>query len=102
MNVERRHPDEDPVRATSCPRGLAARALVGLARPERDFAECATAGEVVIEGSGWIEGAFDGELEWMQLPLTLRSLPNALGVVTPREMAVPERPMFKIHGSQAH
>jgi diacylglycerol kinase family enzyme len=82
--------------------GFALRALVGLARPERDFAECASAGEVVIEGQGWIEGAFDGELEWLALPLTLRSLPNALGVVTPREAATPERNLFRIHDSRAH
>jgi diacylglycerol kinase family enzyme len=81
---------------------FAARALVGLARPERDFVEFANAGEVTIEGRGWIEGAFDGELEWMQLPLTLRSLPNALGVVTPREAAQPERNLLKIHDSRTH
>lgn len=81
---------------------FAARALVGLARPERDFAECANAAEVVIEGEGWIEGAFDGELEWLQLPLRMRSLPGALGVVTPRESAEPERNLFKIHGYRAH
>lgn len=81
---------------------FALRALVGLARPERDFVECASAGEVEIEGQGWIEGAFDGELEWMQLPLRLRSLPSALGVVTPRETTQPERNLFKIHGSRTH
>jgi diacylglycerol kinase family enzyme len=82
--------------------GFALRALVGLARPERDFAECAAAHEVVIEGLGWIEGAFDGELDWLPLPLALRSLPQALGVVTPRETALPERTLFQIHGSQTH
>ena len=76
--------------------------VFGLARPERDFTECVAADEVVIEGLGWIEGAFDGELEWLPLPLTLRSLPNALGVVTPRETALPERSLFKIHGSRTH
>jgi diacylglycerol kinase family enzyme len=81
---------------------FALRALVGMARPERDFTECASAGEVVIEGEGWIEGAFDGELEWMALPLRLRSLPSALGVVTPRETVLPERNLFKIHGSRTH
>ena len=82
--------------------GFALRALVGLARPERDFAECQNAGEVTIEGQGWIEGAFDGELEWLPLPLRLRSLPNALGVVTPHETSAPERNLFKIHDSRAH
>ncbi len=82
--------------------GFAMRALVGLAKPERDFAECDNASEVVIEGQGWIEGAFDGELEWVQLPLTLRSLPRALGVVTPRETNAPAQNLFKIHGSQTH
>jgi diacylglycerol kinase family enzyme len=82
--------------------GFALRALVGLARPERDFAEQSSASEVVIEGQGWIEGAFDGELEWLPLPLALHSLPNALGVVTPRETALPERNLFKIHNSRTH
>lgn len=81
---------------------FAARALVGLAWPERDFVERAAAREVTIEGEGWIEGAFDGELEWLPLPLRLRSLPNALGVVTPRESAMPERNLVKIHGSRTH
>lgn len=81
---------------------FAVRALVGLARPERDFVECANAVEVVIEGDGWIEGAFDGELEWLPLPLALRSLPSALGVVTPRESAPPERNLFHNHDSRAH
>jgi diacylglycerol kinase family enzyme len=81
---------------------FALRALVGLARPERDFAECASAREVVIEGTGWIEGALDGELEFLPLPLRLRSLPSALGVVTPRESAMTEANLFKIHGSRTH
>jgi diacylglycerol kinase family enzyme len=82
--------------------GFALRALAGLARPERDFVEHATAAEVTIEGQGWIEGAFDGELEWLPLPLRLRSLANALGVVTPHEVAEPERNLFKIHNSRTH
>lgn len=82
--------------------GFAARAVVGLAHPERDFAECANATEVVIDGQGWIEGAFDGELEWLPLPLTLRSLPRALGVVTPRESASSDQNLFKIHDSRTH
>lgn len=81
---------------------FAMRALLGFARPERDFAECANASEVVIDGQGWIEGALDGELEWLPLPLRLRSMPNALGVVTPHEFASPERNLFKIHDSRAH
>jgi len=64
---------------------FAARALVGLARPERDFEEYAAARRVDIVGEGYIEGAFDGELVLMPLPLRLRSLPAALGVVTPRD-----------------
>lgn len=64
---------------------FAARALVGLARPERDFAAFGVARRLVIEGSGHIEGAFDGELALLPLPLRLRSLPAALGVVTPWE-----------------
>lgn len=66
-----------------------ARALVGLARPERDFAEFDTARQIVIEGEGHIEGAFDGELAVLPLPLRLRSLSAALGVVVPHEAASP-------------
>lgn len=65
--------------------GFAVRAVAGLARPSRDFEEFATARAIVIEGEGHIEGAFDGELALMALPLRLRSLPAALGVVTPHE-----------------
>jgi diacylglycerol kinase family enzyme len=69
---------------------FAARALVGLARPERDFEEFASAQRIVLEGEGHIEGAFDGELTLLPLPLRLRSMPAALGVVTPRETAPAE------------
>lgn len=65
--------------------GFAARAVFGLARPERDFAEYGNAREIVIEGKGTIEGAFDGELARVELPLRLRSAAAALGVVTPHE-----------------
>jgi diacylglycerol kinase family enzyme len=80
--------------------GFALRALVGLARPERDFEECAHAREIVIEGEGMIEGAFDGELAWLPLPLALRSLPGALGVVTPREEALQDGALLPAHQSR--
>lgn len=67
--------------------GFALRALVGLADPARDFEMMSSAREIVIEGSGVIEGAFDGELEVLPLPLTIRTMPGALGIVTPREAA---------------
>lgn len=67
--------------------GFAARALLGLARPERDFQLFAAAREIVLDGEGWVEGAFDGEIEVMPLPMVIRSLPGALGVVLPREAA---------------
>ena len=70
--------------------GFVARALVGLARPERDFEAFASARRLVIEGNGYIEGAFDGELVLLPLPLRLCSLPAALGVVTPRETVLDE------------
>ncbi|HEX7752180.1 MAG TPA: diacylglycerol kinase family protein [Novosphingobium sp.] len=76
--------------AAQDPLGLlafAARAVFGLARPERDFAEYGNAREIVIEGTGVIEGAFDGELARVALPLRLRSAAAALGVVTPYEDA---------------
>ena len=71
--------------------GFALRALFGFADPERDFEECGEAREIVVEGEGEIEGAFDGEVADMALPLRLRNLPNALGVVTPRQPAVAAR-----------
>lgn len=74
---------------------FAMRALFGLARPERDFAECETAREVIIEGHGEIEGAFDGELRTLSLPLRIRTLPNALGVVTPREPVADTRELSR-------
>lgn len=77
--------------------GFGLRALVGLARPDRDFEELTEAREIVIEGSGFIQGAFDGELETLPLPLCLRSLPGALGVVTSRETAEAERTLSATH-----
>ncbi len=77
--------------------GFGLRALLGLARPERDFQAVLDASEIVIEGHGAIEGAFDGELAMMALPLALRSLPGALGVVAPRELAEPERALSETH-----
>jgi diacylglycerol kinase family enzyme len=80
--------------------GFALRALAGLARPERDFEELADAQEIVVEGEGMIEVALDGELVWMQLPLVMRSRPNALGVVTPREVAGPDQALPQAHQSR--
>lgn len=74
--------------------GFALRALIGLARPERDFAESASAREIVIRGQGFIEGAFDGEFALLRLPLRLRSVSAALGVVTPHERSVAERALM--------
>lgn len=73
--------------------GFAARALIGLAHPDRDFAEFASARDIVIEGEGHIQAALDGELIVLPLPLTLRSLPSALGVVTPREGSAAHDPL---------
>ena len=77
--------------------GLALRALLGLAEPARDFVEYGRAREVVIEGHGAIEGTFDGEVAILPLPLRLRTLPGALGVITPRECVSPERALTRIH-----
>jgi diacylglycerol kinase family enzyme len=80
--------------------GFALRAVAGLARPERDFEELAEAQEIVVEGEGMIEVALDGELVWLPLPLTLRSRPNALGVVTPRETAEADQTLPQAHQSR--
>jgi diacylglycerol kinase family enzyme len=68
------------------PLGLVAfalRALVGRAHPDRDFAALVEAREVVVEGSGSIEVAFDGEVERMDLPLKFEIMPRALKVNVP-------------------
>ena len=65
--------------------GFALRSLLGRADPERDFCALAKATEVVVEGSGEIDVAFDGEVERMALPLTFAIMPGALKVLVPRE-----------------
>ena len=69
--------------------GFAMRALVGRADPERDFCALAEAREVIVEGQGSIEVAFDGEVERMALPLTFAIMPGALEVVVPAEADKP-------------
>jgi diacylglycerol kinase family enzyme len=70
---------------------FALRALCGAAEPNHDFLEYGRASDVVIEGIGAIEGTFDGEVVVLPLPLHVRTLPNALGVVSPRESVLKER-----------
>lgn len=65
--------------------GFALRALVGRADPQRDFCALIDAREVVVEGVGAIEVAFDGEVEQMTLPLTFRIMPAALKVLVPAD-----------------
>ena len=65
--------------------GFAMRSLLGRADQERDFCTLAEAKEVVVEGSGAINVAFDGEVERMALPLTFAIMPGALKVLVPRE-----------------
>jgi diacylglycerol kinase family enzyme len=69
--------------------GFALRALFGQADENRDFCALADAKEVVIEGRGAIDVAFDGEVERMALPLTFAIMPGALKVLVPREAAKP-------------
>lgn len=69
--------------------GFAFRALLGRADGDRDFCALAEAKEVVVEGSGAIDVAFDGEVERMTLPLTFAIMPGALKVLVPREVAKP-------------
>jgi diacylglycerol kinase family enzyme len=63
--------------------GFALRALVGRADPATDFCALAEATEVIVEGSGEIEVAFDGEVERKPLPLTFAVMPGALHVLAP-------------------
>ena len=86
-------PDKGPLELA----GFALRALFGAVEPGRDFLEYGRARELVIEGSGAIEGTFDGEVVVLPLPLQLRTLPNALGVVTPRESVPHERTLTHSH-----
>jgi diacylglycerol kinase family enzyme len=86
-------PDKGPLQMF----GFAIRTLLGAGEPESDFLEYGRANEVVIEGTGSIEGTFDGEVVVLPLPLHLRTLPNALGVVTPRENAPSERTLTHSH-----
>lgn len=72
--------------------GFAFRALRGRADPERDFCALAEAKEVVIEGSGRIDVAFDGEAERMALPLTFAIMPGALKVLVPAKAIGGEAP----------
>lgn len=62
---------------------FAARALVGRADADADFEELLDAEQVEVGGSGRIEVGLDGEVVRCGLPLTLRILPGALGVVVP-------------------
>ena len=72
--------------------GFAMRSLVGRADPERDFCALAEAKEVVVEGSGAIDVAFDGEVERMALPLTFAIMPGALKVLVPNDTSGGEAP----------
>ena len=69
--------------------GFAFRALLGKADTENDFCALADASEVVIEGSGAIDVAFDGEVERMALPLTFAIMPGALKVLVPQDAPKP-------------
>ncbi|QGN53639.1 diacylglycerol kinase family protein [Novosphingobium sp. Gsoil 351] len=71
---------------------FAFRALLGKADGERDFCALADAKEVVVEGRGAIDVAFDGEVERMALPLTFAIMPGALKVLVPHEAASPDAP----------
>ena len=65
--------------------GFALRALLGRADGTRDFCALAEAKEVVVEGRGEIDVAFDGEVERMTLPLTFAIMPGALRVLVPKD-----------------
>lgn len=69
--------------------GFALRALLGRVDGARDFCALAEAKEVVVEGRGEIDVAFDGEVERMALPLTFAIMPGALKVLVPRDAPKP-------------
>jgi diacylglycerol kinase family enzyme len=63
---------------------FAARALVGRADPDRDFAALATAGELTVSAhSSDLHVALDGELEALRTPLHFKIRPQALEVAVP-------------------
>ena len=72
--------------------GFALRSLLGRADEERDFCALEDAKEVVVEGRGAIDVAFDGEVERMALPLTFAIMPGALKVLVPKDATGGERP----------
>ena len=63
--------------------GFALRVVFSRADPRRYFELVGEAKELVIEGTGELEIALDGEVETLPLPLTCRIEPGALRVVTP-------------------
>jgi diacylglycerol kinase family enzyme len=69
--------------------GFAFRALLGRADVDRDFCALAEAREVVVEGLGSVDVAFDGEVERMALPLTFAIMPSALRVLVPVDAPKP-------------
>lgn len=72
--------------------GFAMRSLLGRADPERDFCALADTKEVIVEGDGAIDVAFDGEVERMTLPLTFTIMPGALKVLVPKDATGGEVP----------
>jgi diacylglycerol kinase family enzyme len=76
---------------------LGLRVLLGMARPERDFAELEIAREVILSGEGEIELALDGEPATLRRPLHVAIDPAALGIVVPRVAAEQYRALSRIH-----
>jgi diacylglycerol kinase family enzyme len=66
---------------------VALKVLVGLADADADFEDLTEARSIIVEGTGEIGVALDGEVVRMELPLALDILPSALGVVAPRAPA---------------
>lgn len=77
--------------------GITCGAVFGLTHAPRHVFECGRGKEVVIEGTGAIEGTLDGVATVMPLPLRLKTLPGALGIITPRESAPFARTLSRIH-----
>ena len=76
---------------------LATKVLFGVPAPESEVAVLSPARSIIIQGSGEVAVAVDGEPHRMSLPLQIATLPAALGVVAPRVKATQKAYLYRIH-----